>query len=496
VAKQIPQSDTKLAILIQHSTTKMITSIFRCRNGRNNRPFAKIIQTKITKMKTIQDLYTYLLRYRSIDFTGGTLAPDTAIAKCVAFSNMIGNPEKNLNLIHIAGTSGKGSTGWILSNLLHAQGFSVGLCVSPHLVNINERFVINNKTISDAKLLYHFNQIEEQLNQFQANSEYGPLSFFEIITALQFYIFDRENVAYAIMETGMGGRLDATNLPVDFKLCILNQIGLDHTMWLGDTVEKIAFEKAGIIQKNSIAITLSQKQSVNQVFVDYADKIRAELDFVVPEFDFGNVELRQNEKETWTSFGYIDQDLGERQIKLSLMGRYQAGNCSLALRAVEELSEINDWEIDWTRISECLSQIKLKGRFEKIAINKQNVILDGAHNQQKMEAFLDSLFELYSDPEDKFDLVLAFKKDKNIPTMLELIAKYKDKWNQVIITSFDISQDSKILSINPEEIAIELQKLGLKSIVETDLNTILNNISAPTVITGSLYLIGAIHSLI
>ena len=451
-------------------------------------------------MTTIQELYTYLQQHRRIDFTGGTRTPDTAIDKCVAFSNLIGNPENNINLIHIAGTSGKGSTAWILSNILKSQGFSVGLATSPHLVTINERFILNNKPISDAKLVYYFNQIEERLHQFQTNSKFGPLSFFEIVTALQFYIFDRENIAYAIMETGMGGRLDATNLPVNFKLCILNQIGLDHTIWLGETVELIAAEKAAIMQKNSIAIAIGQQQSVNQVFVDYADKIGANLDFVVPEFDFGNVELRQIERndqqETYTGFGYIDQDIGEKQIKLGIMGKYQAANCSLALRAVEELAEINDWEIDWETITQCLSQLQLQGRFEKAIINKQNVILDGAHNQQKMEAFLGSLFELYSTDEEQFDLVIAFKKGKDVPTMLELIAKYQHKWKQITVTSFDISQDTKIRSADSQEITTELQRLGLNCQIEINLQTVLNNLSQPTIITGSLYLIGAVKSIV
>ena len=449
--------------------------------------------------------------------------PNSFIKKQTRFLDLIGNPHLNLKVIHIAGTSGKGSTAIILADTLLSQKFKVGSCLSPHIIDICERVQINGKPISQEKFLDYFNQILPAINQ-RILDDQAP-SYFETLTALQLYMFAKEKVDYAILEVGLGGRLDATNIFIPNKLCIINSIGLDHVAILGDTLVKITGEKAGIIQGSNQAIALSQSLEINNVFVNKAREMKADLDFVIPDFCFENV--KQYEGKTY--FSYIDQDLLDRQIALGMLGKYQAANASLALRATEALSERDGWKIDWDRLKYQLQSTKLIGRFEiiktsveattvsplasplivikktnennvkfQIASQNKTLILDGAHNPQKMQAFISSLVEYY--PDRKFDLLLAFKKGKDVNQMLDQILKHKDQINAIILSRFDGIQDTQIESQDIKEIQGYLIKSGFNSIeiienLYTAYNLIKKNLDTIGVITGSLYLISAIKNL-
>jgi dihydrofolate synthase / folylpolyglutamate synthase len=482
------------------------------------------------------------------------------IEKQESFMSYMGNPEKDLNIIHVAGTSGKGSTTTILTNSLISQGFKIGSTISPSVKGIFEKFKINNIEISEKKFVDYFNEIIPALNNMIQNE--SERSYFEIITGLQFYIFAKEKVDYAVIEVGCGGRLDATNIFIPNKICIINSIGFDHMELLGDTLVKIAGEKAGIIQEKNQVIALSQSQEINQVFIDKATAMKADLDFVIPNFCFENITQYSNK----TYFDYIDQDLMDRQIALGMLGKYQAANAALALRAVEALSDRDNWAIDWDALKARLLNTKLIGRFEvievvdsplwrggsvadgmapvikvkdknsKIAeteagqnsplegwqsqtdgvenmtrisndqdkdkilkkINIKTLILDGAHNPQKMNSFVTSLVEYYK--EDKFDILLAFKKGKDSLQMIDELLSYKDKINSIILARFDGLQDMVIESQDTKELADYLtQKKFTIFIIEEDItkayDLILKNTNTISVITGSLYLISAIKKI-
>ncbi len=418
--------------------------------------------------------------------------PDSFIRKQTKFLDLIGNPQSDLKVIHIAGTSGKGSTVTILANILLSQKFKVASSISPHIGNICERFQINEKPISQEKFLEYFNNIIPAINQIK--SEGIDPSYFEILTALQFYMAKIEKVDYTITEVGMGGKYDATNIFIPNKLCIINSIGLDHVAILGDTLVKIAGEKAGIIQSNNQVIALSQSLEINAVFVNKARDMKAHLDFVIPDFCFENV--KQYEGKTY--FSYIDQDLLDRQIALGMLGKYQATNASLALRATEALSERDGWKIDWDRLKYQLQSTKLIGRFEVQNLEGKTIIIDGAHNPQKIQAFISSLIEYY--PDRKFDLLLAFKKGKDVDQMLDEILKYKDQINQITLTKFDGSQDTQIESQDVKEIQEYLiknsfERFEIEENLQKAYTLIQKNIDTISVITGSLYLISAIKNL-
>jgi dihydrofolate synthase / folylpolyglutamate synthase len=414
------------------------------------------------------------------------------IKKQSELMKLLGNPELELKVIHIAGTSGKGSTATILADALISQKFKVGSSFSPHITNICERIQINGVPISKEKFLDYFNQILPALNQRIEDNQVP--SYFETITALQLYLFAKEKVDYSVVEVGIGGRLDATNIFIPNKLCILNSIGMDHTEILGKTLVKIAGEKAGIIQEGNQVIVLSQSLEINNVFVNKAREMKADLDFVIPDFCFENV--KQYEGKTY--FSYIDQDLLDRQICLGMLGKYQAANASLALRATEILSERDNWAIDWDRLKYQLQTTKLIGRFEVIQTLSKTLVLDGAHNPQKMQAFISSLMEYY--PNRKFDLLVAFKKGKDINQMLDEILKYKNTINSIILSKFDGPQDTQIESQGLDEIQnylVQNQFINIQIINNLSQACSLTNQNLETisVITGSLYLISAVKQL-
>lgn len=447
-------------------------------------------------LNSVIEIQNYLEQYSGVDFLGGTATPSLALAKLEFFSSLIANPEQNLNIIHVAGTSGKGSFCTILAKSLNRQGFSTGHCLSPHLLQLNERFQINSKPIDDQKLIKYFNQIYPILEQFQSGKKannYPPLSYFEIITSLQFYIFDKENLAYIILETGMGGRLDATNIAVPSKICILNAIGLDHTRWLGNTLELIATEKAGIIQKNNIVIALSQSKPINQVFAKAAEIQDAEIDFVIPNFDFDTVRLSQE----FTTFNYTDQELVIHQIHLGLIGKFQATNCALAIRTLEEISQKDDWQIDWKILVSALKTIKFPGRFEIISVEQKVYVLDGAHNAQKITAFLESYFQIFdSETNQKPNLVLAFKADKDYKSILDVISSYKSQIGLITLTSFGDTQDSKIKSKEPIKVQTYMLEIGFENVIDIltvqqilEKNRFIEQ-NQNLIFTGSLHLVG------
>jgi dihydrofolate synthase / folylpolyglutamate synthase len=450
------------------------------------------LPSKFDNFEQVVSLFQSLSSPTNVDVVGGVLIPDTAIAKQTKFLELAGSPHLKIKMIHIAGTSGKGSTTTILANGLVSQGFKVGSSISPHLTNLTERVQINGQPISETQFVEYANQILPAIHTM--NQEGVCPSYFEVNTTLQFLAFADQKVDYAIMEVGMGGRLDATNVFVPNKICVINSIGLDHTQWLGDTVELIAGEKAGIIQQNNQVIALSQSQSINQVFVQKANTNKADLDFVVPELDFYSISQNANK----LYFDYIDNDLNEQQIILGMLGQYQASNAALALRAIETVADRDEWEIDWSKLKNRLSTTKMLGRFDITEYNSKNIIIDGAHNPQKMDSFISSLSQYY--PDTKFDFLIAFKAGKDYEEMINEILKIKSQINKIIVSEFTLHQDSKIHSQDSAKIFDYLKANGFENCESIqDLGQAIQTLKQSEysgVITGSLYLIGNVYKLI
>lgn len=414
---------------------------------------------------------------------------NTAIPHQLDFLELIGNPHEHLTIVHVAGTSGKGSTVALLSNVLISQGFRVGASFSPHIYNFLERIQIGDCPISETLFLHYFNRFFQALEtMIQRGVE--P-SYFELFTALQFFIFSEEKVDYAIIEVGMGGRLDPTNVPVKHKIDIINAIGYDHTRFLGDTLVEIAGEKAGIIQEGNIVVALSQEDSINKVFIRKSESMDANLDLLEPQNTVTNIKTMY----THTSFCYHDTTGLNRTITISLLGDYQAINCALALSAVEKVASRDGWQIDWKRLIKNLENVHFVGRFEIVTLPHTLVILDGAHNGQKMSAFLRNVSTIF--PSKKANILLSIKKGKDSEELLKSLLGFEELVDTVYITQFSNSH----IHIQPmpvDEIQQTIKGMGSTNIhfvIHPNLKEciiIAKNRHEILLITGSMYLLGEV----
>lgn len=380
--------------------------------------------------------------------------------------SLLDNPQEKLKVIHVAGTSGKGSTCYLINIILKSLGFKIGLHLSPHLLDLRERVQINNNLIEKEKFVSYLNQIIPAVEKVKL-TKLGSPTFFEIVVALAFYTFYKEKVDYAVMETGMGGLFDGTNTVENpAKVAILTKIGLDHTNILGKTIKSIARQKAGIIGKSNLVLSIEQRKDARKVIEKVAKNKKARL--------------------IWA---------GGIEIKLGLLGEYQKENAALALEAVKRLSKRDHFKLDNQKVLKSLENAHFPGRFDVIEKNNQTIVLDGAHNPQKMASFIKSLKKQYQG--QKFNFLIAFKKDKNYQGMLRYIVKAA---NKIIITKFIIIQDMAIKSEDPKEIVEALKSLGFKNFsVEKDYQKAFKkflNLPGKLVVTGSLYLLSKVYPLL
>lgn len=393
-----------------------------------------------------------------------TFPGEMGLKRAKDFLHLLGNPQEKIKVIHVAGTSGKGSTCYLISSLLESQGFKVGLHQSPHLINVTERFQIGNVNISKKEFVYYLNKIIPMIDP--------SLTYFEILVGLAFYIFAKKKVDYAVMETGLGGKYDGTNVVFrSDKLAVLTKIGLDHTNVLGKTIEEIAFQKAMIINEKSQVISINQDPKVEKVIKEVAEKKMAKIIFI----------------------GRDEACL----VCTNLIGEYQKENAGLALAALSYLSQRDGFKLNNEKIKKIFETAHFPGRFDVKKIENKTVIFDGAHNPQKMEAFLEALIQKY--PDKKFNFLLAFKKGKDYQKMLKIIIPWA---NLIILTSFFTeNQDMINASENPKKIGLILSEVeGFNNFeIVPSLKKAWEKIIEKKeliVVTGSLYLVGEIYRLI
>jgi len=404
---------------------------------------------------------------------------------------LLGDPQERLKMIHIAGTSGKGSTAYFTSLLLRSLGFKVGLTLSPHLIDFRERFQINGGFLSEKKMVSYFNEFLPVFRQMET-SKFGLPTYFEIVQAVAFLIFYKEKVDYAIVEVGMGGTFDATNVVErSDKVCLLTKIGLDHTKTLGGTTTEIARQKAGIIHKGNTVFTVNQRRRVASVFEIFCKRNEAKLIRVRRLFEYKNVRVEEGGIYFDFSFG----GLTIKNLFVSTLGFYQVQNLSLALVAVVYLSKRDGFSLTVEKIRVGTAKVYFPGRFDVKNIKGVSLIIDGAHNPQKMRAFLDSLAKVF--PDKKYNFVIAFKRGKDYKKMLSQIQPFAVR---VYTTSFFVQSDMKEnLSMDEGLIAESLKNMGFGNIVLEHnpakcLKLALKETGElPLVITGSLYLAGEIY---
>jgi len=441
-------------------------------------------------VKTFSQAQAFLLSHAPKNI-GATFPGAKGLERTIHLLGLLGSPQQKLKIIHIAGTSGKGSTAHLLSMMLGALGFSVGLHLSPYVSDLREGFQINNALINKEEFCMFLNEIMGAIEK----AKQGPLgspTYFEILLALVFHIFHRKGVDFAVVETGLGGSFDATNAAsAPGKLCLINKIGFDHTKILGNTLAKIAFHKAMIMHRGNLALSVAQKPSARMMIEKVAKEQGAALFFLEKKINVTHVRVRQRE----TIFDFSFRNLALKNIHLGLIGGHQAENCALALGAVVVLSEQYHFKIDAAKIRTALASAHFPGRMEIIERKKGLFVVDGAHNPQKMAAFTRSLKKLF--PGQTFHFLIAFKKGKDIGRILGYITPLA---KTITITScVPSSKDATIQTTPPGDIAALLTKRGfphhrvIANPKEAFATCVKDNLH-PLVVTGSLYLIGNLYS--
>ncbi len=308
----------------------------------------------------------------------------------------LGNPEKDLRFVHIAGTNGKGSTAAMTASMLQQAGYRVGLYTSPFIYTFNERFQVNGENISNEDLC----EIVEEIKPYADSMEDVPTEF-ELITAIAFRYFQKKQCDIVVLEVGMGGELDSTNVIPVPEVAVITAIGLDHTEYLGNTIGEIAKAKAGIIKEDGDVVIYGQDPEAEAVFEKVCAEKHARL--YRPDYDSLNLVMRDLNGQMFDYDGYFN-------LKIPLLGTYQLNNAAVAIRTIQVLNQ-RGWYISDEAIRDGLSQTRWGGRME-VLHRHPNVIIDGSHNPHGIRATVESLHAYLGD--EKLIILMGVMKDKDV----------------------------------------------------------------------------------
>lgn len=349
--------------------------------------------------ETLDYLYSQLPMFSRI----GAAAYKKDITNTIALCDFIGNPQNEFRSIHVAGTNGKGSSSHFLASIFQEAGYKTGLYTSPHIHDFRERIRINGK-MAEKEFVVDF---VERIKSF---SEKIQPSFFELTVAMAFEYFAVNKVDIAIIETGLGGRLDSTNV-IHPELSVITNIGFDHVNLLGDTLEKIAVEKAGIIKKDTPVVIGQHQIETDPVFIHTAKDKNAELIFAEDRWKFI--------KQEWDKFYFLNQEK-EIEIRSGLPGSYQRFNIPAVLTAIDQMNKAG-WKISDTAtingIANVYANTGIEGRWQKIH-SEPDIILDVAHNEDGIKQVLEQLTLQY--PKRELHFIMGFVNDKPLNKVLKL----------------------------------------------------------------------------
>ncbi len=395
--------------------------------------------------------------------------------------SLLGNPHKKTPTAHIAGTKGKGSTATMLARMLESNGYNVGLYTSPHVTHLHERIVVNSEMISDRQMLGLLNRVYASVEKL---SKTDAPSFFEIMTSLAFMHFVDAEVDIAVIETGLGGRLDSTNL-IKPEVVGITSLSIDHQHQLGTTIESIAKEKAGIFKNGVPIVTVKQMPEAMSVLKTQALAVDAPLSVTGKDIDFSYRFETSRRHGPHTRICLSTSTSKFEHLRVPLYGNHQAINCGLALAMLAKLKE-RGYEIDDEKAIDGLSNVSLAGRMEMIC-DDPRIMIDAAHNAASIEALIHAIGQ--NIPYDSMVVIFGCNKDKDIEGMLRKLQYGADK---VIFT-----RSSSAKAISPDELADMYTEIsGKMSQTATTLGQALRIASSAVsredliCITGSFYLIG------
>lgn len=355
----------------------------------------------MTYPETLNYLYQNLPMFQRVGSSAFTKDLTNTIVLCEALAN----PQNKFNSIHIAGTNGKGSSSHMLAAVLQTAGYKTGLYTSPHLKEFTERIRVNGQEVDKEFVIDFVARIKPKIEKTQP-------SFFEITVAMAFDYFARQQVDVAVIEVGLGGRLDSTNV-ITPVLSLITNISWDHMDLLGDTLEKIAIEKAGIIKKE-VPVVISERQAeVEQIFIQKAKENYSAITFATDHFKVA--------REA-TGLYYVSHHNQQRLLKLDLMGNYQTKNIAGVLASIEELKkigfDITDQHIT-DGLKEVMSRTGLRGRWQMMG-EKPLIICDTGHNEGGMREIVQQIAETNY---HHLHMVLGMVKDKDVSKVLDLLPK-------------------------------------------------------------------------
>jgi dihydrofolate synthase/folylpolyglutamate synthase len=395
----------------------------------------------------------------------GSMKENYALVRMRSFLEKIGNPQDQYRVVHIAGTSGKTSTAYFTRALLCEAGQHVGLTISPHITAVNERVQIDAGPLDDDTLVSHIHDFLRIIDNSSCQ-----LTYFEALTGLAFWVFAQQKVDYAVIETGIGGLLDATNaVSREDKVCVITDIGFDHTEVLGDTIEEIASQKAGIILPRSHVLLSNQEQRAVSTILARAQRLGARVSIV---------DSRPTDRAV------IDLPL------------YQHRNWALARATFDFLSGRDGLP---ALTGECLRRAMAKqppGRYERYYIDGKTLILDGAHNPQKIAALREAMRAAGEWPA----AVLASFGSAPDAKLISSLAELRELTTHLIVSAFAVAQDRAKQSRSVLEIAARANEVGYQSVeilesTDEAFEALLRRPERILVVTGSLYLVSQVRVL-
>ncbi len=389
----------------------------------------------------------------------------------------LGNPHRKAKSVHIAGTKGKGSTAAMIASVLTTSGYTTGLYTSPHLHTLRERIRVDGELISEDELVTLVQKLEPEVEVVNQKATYGKLTTFELLTALGFMYFSLRQADFQVLEVGLGGKYDATNV-INPEVCIIVSISFDHMEILGNTLAEIATEKAGIIKPGSIVVTSPQPDEAARVIEDACLKCGVSLVKVGSDVTWQSIDFNLTRQRL-----RVRGMLNSYEVSIPLLGDHQLDNAATAVATLEVLAE-KGFDISQDSITVGLAQVNWPGRFQVLS-NHPIVVVDGAHNPYSARKLKESLKQ-YFNP-DKAILVIGASSDKDMAGMASELAPL---FGEVIITC---SQHPRVMA--PARIFAEFGKYDVATQVADDVPAALALALASAgdsdliCVTGSLFVV-------
>lgn len=384
-------------------------------------------------METYQQALTYIhtrpKKHRSADLTN-----------MHRILKALGEPQRAFKGIHVTGTNGKGSVTQILSHLIIKRGFKVGTFMSPFIRRFNERIQVDLTPIPDEALVYWTNQVQAQILAIQKEDPDFELVEFELVTAIMFAYFKAEQIDIAVIEVGIGGAHDKTNVFTPL-LSVITTVGLDHVQLIGPTLADIAVEKSGIIKLKRPVVVGAVPPQVAEILQAKAQQMQSPFYQLNEDFATTRVTLTPDYRQTF-DFTNATQQL--KNVTIQSIARFEVDNTAVALQAFFVFCELLKLEVPQTELKAEIAEVQLIGRLE-IIHQTPFIILDGAHNPQAMTRLFESIRQGFANTE--IHVIAAFMKDKAVAQLVKIL--HQNQYNKLYLTTLDMPRAAKKTDIQP-----------------------------------------------